>query len=231
MSKILVLGSTGMLGSTVAKYLAEQGHVILEGNRRGIAVASKSEVIKLTGLTSQDLAPIFESKDISHVINCIGLIKQLISETNSECVLEAIQINSIFPRELENLANIYDFRIIQIATDCVYSGAKGGYTEDEMPSPVDAYGMTKSLGEVRGSRVMTLRCSIVGPEISGNSSLLSWFLSHPLNDELNGYSNHLWNGLTTLHFAKIISGILTTNTFNPGFSTCYQQVLNQKGKS
>lgn len=230
MSKILVLGSTGMLGATVATYLTEQGHEILEGNRSGVAVSSKSEAIKIKGLSFQDLAPIFESEDISYVINCIGLIKQLISETSSESVLEAIQTNSLFPRDLENLANIYDFKIIQIGTDCVYSGATGGYTEDEPHSPVDVYGMTKSLGEARSSRVMTLRCSIVGPEIGGNTSLLSWLLSRPMNDELNGYSNHLWNGLTTLHFAKIISGILTNNLFNPGTFHLLPTGAESKGK-
>jgi dTDP-4-dehydrorhamnose reductase len=219
-----------MLGATVARYLTEQGHVILEGNRRGIAVTSNSEVIKISGLTFQDLASVFESEDISYVINCIGLIKQLISETSSESVLEAIQINSLFPRELENMATCYGFRIIQIGTDCVYSGAKGGYNEDEPHSPVDVYGMTKSLGEVHGSKVMTLRCSIVGPEIGGNNSLLSWFLSRPLNDELSGYSNHLWNGLTTLHFAKIISGILTNNSFNPGTFHVLPTGVESKGK-
>jgi len=229
-SKILVLGSTGMLGATVATYLTEQGHAILEGNRSGIAVSSNSEAIKIKGLSFQDLASIFESEDISYVINCVGLIKQLISETSSESVLEAIQVNTLFPRELEKLANSYDFKVIQIATDCVFSGAKGGYTEDESHSPIDVYGMTKSLGEVRSSKVMTLRCSIVGPEIGGNNSLLSWFLSRPLNDELSGYSNHLWNGLTTLHFAKIVSGILTSNSFNPGTLHLLPTGVESKGK-
>lgn len=232
MSKILVLGSTGMLGATVARYLTQEGHLILEANRSGMAVASNSEAVKIEGLTFpfQDLGSIFESEDISFVINCIGLIKQLISETNSESIADAIRINSLFPRDLEKLANIYDFKTIHIATDCVYSGARGGYTEDELHSPVDVYGMTKSLGEVRGSRVMTLRCSIIGPEIGSSNSLLSWFLSRPLNDELSGYSNHLWNGLTTLHFAKIISGILTNHSFNPGIFHLLPTGVESKGK-
>ena len=219
-----------MLGATVAKYLTDQGHEIVEGNRSGVALSSTSEAIKINGLCFQDLAPIFQSEEISYVINCIGLIKQLISENSSESVLEAIQINSQFPRELEKLANNYDFKLIQIATDCVYSGAKGGYTENETHSPVDVYGMTKSLGEVRGSRVMTLRCSIVGPEIGGNNSLLSWFLSRPLNDEVSGYSNHLWNGLTTLHFAKVISGILTNNSFKSGAFHLVPTGVESKGE-
>lgn len=205
-----------MLGATVARFLVEQGFKVLEANRRGVAVSTGSKAIKITGLNPQDLATLFKSGDIGYVINCIGLIKQLISESISENVLEAIKVNSEFPRELEKLANVYNFKVIQIATDCVYSGEKGNYSEEAIHSPVDVYGMTKSLGEVHGPKVMTLRCSIVGPEISGNNSLLSWLLSQPLNSEIKGYSNHLWNGLSTLHFSKIVSGIVRNNSFRPG---------------
>lgn len=230
MSKILILGSTGMLGATVARYLNEQGLEILEGNRGGVAVASDSKAIKIKGLNPLDLAPVFQSEDISYVVNCIGLIKQLISESNSDSVLEAIKVNSKFPRDLEKLADMYNFKIIQIATDCVFSGEKGNYTEEDTYSPVDVYGMTKSLGETRGPRVMTLRCSIIGPEISGNNSLLSWFLSQSLNKELNGYSNHLWNGLTTLQFSKIVSGILKNDLFNPGIFHLVPEGVESKGR-
>jgi dTDP-4-dehydrorhamnose reductase len=229
-SKTLILGSTGMLGATVARYLSEQGHEIVEGNRSGITVGSNSKAVKLKGLSTPDLASIFQSEEISYVINCVGLIKQLISEASSKSVSEAIHVNSQFPRELENLARIFDFKVIQIGTDCVYSGAKGGYTEDETHSPIDVYGMTKSLGEVRSSRVMTIRSSIVGPEIAGNTSLLSWLLSRPLNDELSGYTNHLWNGVTTLHFAKVISGIITSNSFKSGTFHLVPTGVESKGK-
>ena len=230
MSKILILGSTGMLGATVARYLHKQGFETVEGNRSGIAVASGSKAIKIKGLTPHDLASVFQSEDISYVVNCIGLIKQLIFESNSESVLEAIKVNSEFPRYLEKLASIYNFKIIQIATDCVFSGDKGNYTEEDLHSPVDVYGMTKSLGETRGPRVMTLRCSIIGPELSGNKSLLSWFLSHSLNKELNGYSNHLWNGLTTLQFSKIVSGILRNDLFKPGIFHLVPEGVESKGR-
>lgn len=230
MSQVLVLGSTGMLGATVARVLAEQRFKVLEANRDGVAVASDSKVIKIRGLNPQDLASVFKSEDISYVINCVGKIKQLISESNSENVLEAIKVNSEFPRELEKLADTYNFKVIQIATDCVFSGEKGNYSEEAIHSPVDVYGMTKSLGEVHGLKVMTLRCSIVGPEISGNKSLLSWFLSQPLNAELSGYSNHLWNGLSTLHFSKIVSGILENNLFKPGVYHLVPSGVASKGE-
>ncbi len=219
-----------MLGATVARFLAEQGLKVLEANRGGVAVTSDSKAIKIGGLNSQDLSSIFKSEEIGYVINCVGLIKQLIVDSSSEKVLEAIKVNSEFPRELEKLANVYNFKVIQIATDCVFSGEKGKYSEEAIHSPVDIYGMTKSLGEVQGPRVMTLRCSIVGPEISGNKSLLSWFLSQPLNGELKGYSNHLWNGLSTLHFSKIIFGIIENNLFKPGVYHLVPSGVASKGE-
>jgi dTDP-4-dehydrorhamnose reductase len=218
-----------MLGSTVARLLNEQGLEIIEGNRSGVAVASKSKAIKIDANTPQDFTSVFQSEDIRYVINCIGLIKQLISESKSESTLEAIRVNSIFPRRLEKFANLYNFRIIQIATDCVFSGDKGDYSEVDVHSPLDVYGMTKSLGEIRGPNVMILRCSIIGPEQKGNNSLLSWFLSQPLNSEIIGYPNHMWNGLTTLHFAKIIAGIIREDFFIPGLHHLVPADVESKG--
>ena len=219
-----------MLGATVTRFLKEQGFEILEGNRSGVSIASDSKAIKIDADSPEELASIFKFEDIGYVINCVGLIKHLITESKSEIVLQAIKANSEFPRRLEKLANIHNFKIIQIATDCVFSGEKGDYSEEDAHSPVDVYGMTKSLGEIQGLNVMTLRCSIIGPEITSKNSLLSWFLSQPLNAELNGYTNHIWNGLTTLHFAKVIAGILKNRLFVPGILHLVPADFESKGE-
>ena len=205
-----------MLGATVSKYLDQQGLEILEGNRVGVGVLPDSRAIKVDANTPENLGSAIQYEGISYVVNCIGLIKQLISESDTQSVLQAIKVNSEFPRELEKLSLEHNFKIIQIATDCVYSGERGAYSEDDPHSPIDVYGMTKSLGEVLGPKVMTLRCSIVGPETTGNNSLLSWFLSQPMNETLNGFSNHIWNGLTSLHFSKIVAGIIEGDSFKSG---------------
>ena len=205
-----------MLGATVSKFLNQQGYEILEGNRFGVGVLPDSRALKVEAATPENLASVIRSEGIEYVVNCIGLIKQLIIESDTRSVLQAIQINSEFPRELEKLSLQHNFKIIQIATDCVYSGERGAYSEDDPHSPVDVYGMTKSLGEVVGPNIMTLRCSIIGPELNSNNSLFSWLISQPVNSNINGYINHYWNGLTSFHFAKIVSGIIRNNLFSAG---------------
>lgn len=127
------------------------------------------------------------------IINCIGVIKPYCDD-----VERAIRVNSIFPFSLPAGS-------IQIATDCVFSGRKGKYVETDEHDAGDVYGKTKSLGEAE--HLNNLRCSIIGPEQKNHLSLLDWFLSQEV-DEVNGFTNHLWNGITTLHFTRICQGII-----------------------
>jgi dTDP-4-dehydrorhamnose reductase len=99
-------------------------------------------------------------------------------------------------------------KVLQIATDCVYSGKEGGYTENSPHDPLDVYGKTKSLGEVASEQFFHIRASIIGPEYGRSTSLLEWFLSQPKNAEVNGYTDHLWIGLTTHHFALLAKAIV-----------------------
>lgn len=132
--------------------------------------------------------------DEGRIINCIGLIKFYCKD-----IEQAIRVNALFPHTLPS-------GTIQIATDCVYSGTKGDYTENSPHDATDIYGKTKSLGEAE--HLKNLRCSIIGPEIKNHISLLDWFLQQ---DSVNGFTNHLWNGVTTYHFAKIVKGVIENN--------------------
>lgn len=125
------------------------------------------------------------------VINCIGIIKPYCDD-----VLKATVVNAVFPHVLPE-------RTIQIATDCVYSGKAGQYRETDPHDATDVYGKTKSLGEAK--HIKNLRCSIIGPEVKNHISLLDWFLSQ---EKANGFTNHLWNGITTYHYSKIVQGII-----------------------
>lgn len=129
------------------------------------------------------------------VINCIGVIKPYCDD-----VERAIKVNALFPHRLPE-------GTIQIATDCVFSGKKGHYVETDEHDAIDVYGKTKSLGEA--PYLINLRCSVIGPEKNNHLSLLDWFLAQ--EGEVEGYTNHLWNGITTLHFAKIVQGIIKEN--------------------
>jgi len=200
--RVLVLGPSGMLGSMVLKYLTSKGIWTSCVGRSALDVG------RVTGLEA-NLVDALEGYDWA--INAIGMIKCHIKDDSATDVMKAIKINSIYPRYLARAAEATGCKIINIATDCVYSGAIGDYIETSPHDPTDVYGKTKSLGEVPSPNMMHLRCSIVGPELKTHKSLLDWFLGHAPGTTLNGFSHHHWNGITTLHFAKLCEGVINNN--------------------
>ena len=146
------------------------------------------------------------------VINCIGAIKPTITN-KKESINNAISINSLFPLEISKSAIDLDFNYIQIGTDCVFSGSKGNYSELSMTDATDVYGKTKIVGEVTSANKALIRSSIVGPETGNGKSLLNWFLRTE-DLEVNGFTDHEWNGVTTLNFAKIVLGITKNQNKN-----------------
>lgn len=217
--KIVVLGVSGMLGSMVWKFFSTHTSYELLGTQRTINNDDKRlKSFNAENFTSDELSAILSGCD--YVINCIGWIKSRIDDSNSLDVERAITINSLFPHRLAAVAEKENVRVIQIATDCVYDGEKGHYVESDKHNALDVYGKTKSLGEVCSSNFLNLRCSIVGPELSGKKSLLEWFLNQPQYTKLKGFSNHLWNGVTTDAFARICYGMIKHNTWFSGFQNC-----------
>jgi dTDP-4-dehydrorhamnose reductase len=142
------------------------------------------------------------------VINAIGVIKPHIHDDDAGHVERALRVNALFPHLLARAAEGAGFRVLQIATDCVFSGRKGSYREADPHDALDVYGKTKSLGEVFSPRVSHLRCSIIGPETKGHFSLLDWFRGRPRGAKLSGFANHRWNGVTTYHFARLCEGVI-----------------------
>ncbi len=210
MTKVLVLGTTGMLGSVVHEWLRTDKSLRVSGTARDVAQArelgaSADESIQALDAEHGETPNL---TDVEWVVNCVGVIKPFIRDDNRDEVARAIQVNAQFPMRLALAAEKTGTRVIQIATDCVYSGRDGCYDERAAFDATDVYGKTKSLGEVRSPNMMHLRCSIIGPEVKGFVSLLSWFLKQERGASLNGYRNHLWNGVTTLHFAKLAGGII-----------------------
>lgn len=217
MSRVAVLGSTGMLGSALSRFLTNEGFGVIEFNRCGIPqnnrnIAYQCDVeSKLKYLLSdlQQTKPDF-------IFNAIGVIRQKIDKEDRDSQLSAQRVNVDFPSRLNEFQAQFGIPVIQIGTDCVFSGKKGSYSENEQFDPVDIYGHTKVEGEQKSNLAMTIRTSIVGKEYSSNFSLLSWVLSAAPNSEIDGYVNHRWNGVTTLAFSKIVSGILKRNLFESG---------------
>jgi dTDP-4-dehydrorhamnose reductase len=216
MIKVAVLGSTGMLGSTLTTYLGNSKYEVIEFNREGIPVNVKNQAQKLDASTDFDGQSLSVTRKLDYVINCVGQIKQKINPESIESINSAEKINSEFPGVLNKFAEKNNIKVIQIGTDCVFSGRRGNYSETDGFDANDIYGKTKISGERKSQSAMTLRCSIIGFERSGSYSLLNWLISQPINATVPGYTNHFWNGLTTLQFAKIVSGIIDQDLFTAG---------------
>lgn len=208
--KIMVLGSTGLLGNTVVKYfINETNHEILYTHRNEqVKVGEKS--IYFDALDDN-----FSALDgCDYVLNCVGIIKPFMLND----LQNNIYINSIFPRKLADYCDNKNIKLIHITSDCVFSGKDGHYDEDSPHDCLDEYGKSKSLGEPQNC--MVLRTSIIGEEIHKNASLISWAKSMK-GKEINGFVNHWWNGITTKHYAEICNQIIDKNLFQRGLFHVY----------
>ncbi|HOI28380.1 MAG TPA: SDR family oxidoreductase [Melioribacteraceae bacterium] len=199
MEKIMVIGSTGMLGYAVSSYFKTNDYDIVEISRDQFDIAN-DPIDKLKSFMI----------GVGVVINCAGVIKPTIAKNSIENVLK---INSLFPRNLAKLSDQLGIKCFHITTDCVYTGRKGNYSEEDFFDAEDLYGLSKNAGENKDC--MTLRTSIIGEENNQSRSLLEWAKSQA-GKEVNGFTNHLWNGVTTLYLAEIIETILTQGLFEKG---------------
>jgi len=215
MKKILILGATGMLGFQVLKTLQElKNFKIYATFRNNKKISVLKDLIEINDNVSFikfniSLFNKIKLSEFNYIINCIGIIKPYINEKNQSSILEAIKVNSLFPHQL--ITSSKKIKIFQIATDCVFDGKKGNYIETDKHNPIDVYGKTKSLGELKYSNFFNIRCSIIGSELDSHKSLLDWFRFLPLNSKIKGFINHDWNGVTAYAFGKVLSGIIKNN--------------------
>jgi dTDP-4-dehydrorhamnose reductase len=204
-----------MLGSTLTKYLTPYVSEVVEMNRSGVPVLAGNRALTYDAVLGNPIREYLEKEQFDYVINAIGLIKQLIDETDKKVLKNAYLVNSNLPRDLSAYAKDTSTAVIQIGTDCVYSGQVGNYSEHSKFDCVDLYGLSKVSGEEESKSLMTIRCSIIGHEIKSPVSLMDWFLSQPKSATVRGYTNHYWNGVTTLAFARVIRGIIDHKMFSP----------------
>jgi dTDP-4-dehydrorhamnose reductase len=202
MIRVAVLGKSGMLGSAVYRILKKSERYDVIGTTRKELDAESANIDDIKNIV----------KGCDYIINCIGLIKTYIHDDNFIEAERAIKINALFPYKLAAC----EIKVIQIATDCVYDGVKGNYMENAVHNALDIYGKTKSLGEVARENFLNLRCSIIGLEANNKKSLLEWFINQGVNAQINGYKNHLWNGISTIAFAKICKGIIENDKWFHG---------------
>jgi len=212
MSNILILGVDGMLGSMLSHVLSEKSSgTLFFTTRRSTSKNTNlnGDIINFDAL-SNEFTELAYKVQPDYVINCIGAIKPLINENKNKSIINAQTINSFLPLSIAKSANELNFKYLQIGTDCVFSGSSGMYLESSDTDAVDVYGKTKIAGEILANNKSVIRSSIIGPEHGPGRSLLNWFY-HEQSDELNGYNNHFWNGVTTLNFSNVINGIIEDN--------------------
>lgn len=212
--RILVLGASGMLGHKIMLKLSRTHEVTgtLRKPNDALATLLSATTAQLeTGVDVFDLGTVrnvIDKHKPDAVINCIGIVKQLKEAYDP---IFSITINSLFPHQLEKLAGEFNFKLIHFSTDCVFSGAQGPYTEDDLSDVHDLYGQTKHLGEVKGANALTLRTSIIGREINAPyTGLIEWFLAQ--SGQINGFTHALYTGLTTNAMADVVAEILTRHT-------------------
>lgn len=216
MNPVVILGSTGMIGSTLVKYFCELQIPFIEINREGVGIASGIKVIQFNASEGNVEELVSRFPQNTTFINLIGVIRHKIDLKDEKSIQNAKRVNSVFPKELATQAERINGKVIQIATDCIYSGKAGRYTENSIPDPVDVYGDTKLNGEFAANNLLTLRVSVIGKEIRDHIELMDWVVDQLPNAELKGFANHLWNGITSLHFAKLVGSLIAQNFFSPG---------------
>lgn len=200
MEKILVIGSKGMAGHIIKEYLLSKGYDVYSTYRKGEEKERlKEKEYLLDVFDKESLNKILEEVKPKFLINCVGILNQF-AEENPDI---AIYVNGYFPHYLDRLSQKYNFKLIHITTDCVFSGKKGNYTENDFRDAEGYYGRSKAIGEVNNNKTLTFRTSIIGPDINENGiGLFNWFMKQ--KGEIKGYSNVVWTGVTTLELAKII---------------------------
>ena len=196
-SRLLILGTTGMLGHKMFQVLRKDKRYDVYGAARTnyltdriIKIKDFNEIYELIKLLKPDV-----------VINCIGIIKQIDSDRET-----MMQVNALFSQELGKLCSSIGVKVIQVSTDCVFSGKRGNYTEEDELDATDDYAVSKRMGELNGH--LTIRTSLIGHEIKNKLSLLEWFLSQK---EANGYKKAIFSGLTTIEFSRMIRDYVLPN--------------------
>jgi dTDP-4-dehydrorhamnose reductase len=204
--RILILGATGMLGYSLFSNLRENEKFEVFGTVRNIVGKERYFNEGLSSIIQEvdidilaNVEGVIESIKPDVVINCIGLIKQ---HQISKQHVNAIEVNSLFPHKVAEICDKYSAKLIHFSTDCVFSGVKGGYTENCVPDALDIYGKSKCLGEVDYSPHLTLRTSIIGHELGSKVSLVDWFLSQ---EEVKGFSRAIFSGLPTVYISWLLS--------------------------
>ncbi|MVN87972.1 sugar nucleotide-binding protein [Deinococcus sp. HMF7620] len=226
--KILILGGDGMFGHQFYRYMrdthdvrvtvrqdfaAYESYGLFERQRTytGIDVRSRDRLIEVMA----DFRP-------EVVINAVGIVKQRHTAKES---IPSLEINSLLPHRLSELTQLCSARLVHLSTDCVFSGRKGMYQETDFPDAEDLYGRSKYLGEVADSHTLTLRTSIIGPELARKTSLLEWVLAQ--QGQVKGFRQAIFSGFTTLELSRVIERLLIHHPEAAGLYQVSSEPINK----
>ena len=208
--KVLVIGASGMIGSTMLCVLSEKNDWEIFGSvrdgsvKRFFSAALGGHLIAGVDAEHQDLlVKVLDQIRPDVVVNCAGLTKH---KPEADDPLVSIPINTLMPHRLAGLCKLVGARLIHVSTDCVFSGEKGGYVEDDFADARDVYGKSKALGEVHYPHAITLRTSTIGHELQSKYGLLDWFLSQ--EGHCKGYARAVFSGLPTVVFAQVVRDVV-----------------------
>lgn len=205
MKKILIIGTKGMAGHMLYHYFEESNYDVY-----GIArnVAETDRIFNIDVYDVEKVKKLIQTVSFDAIVNCIGILNKDAEDHPSK----AIWFNSYFPHFLEEVTRNTLTKVVHISTDCVFSGKEGGYTETSLKDGQGFYAQSKALGEIINDKDVTIRTSIIGPELNKNGiGLFHWFMSQSPEEKLQGYTNAYWTGVTTLELAKVIDAVLNQN--------------------
>jgi len=205
MTRVLLIGAHGMLGGMISRVPRSQdAFEVVESTRSG------SHGTLAFDADRDSIDDLVKTARCRWIVNAIGILDGGIDENDPESVARAVSVNAAFPNRLVAAAGP-ERRVLLVATDGVFSGQRAPFDERSPHDADGVYARSKSLGEVHSANVISMRCSIVGPEPPPARSLLGWALSQPPGASISGYTNHRWNGITTLHFAKLCAAVILTD--------------------
>jgi len=210
MNKVIVLGKTGMLGSMVERVLRESGGEVLGTQMDDASAPGYFDVTH--GIDALQKV-VDELGGCDYFVNCIGITANLMKNASPKMMDLAIRVNSVFPQELSGFAESVSAKVLHMSTDGVFRLDRKDVKEDDPHDCLDAYGKTKSLGEADAINVLNIRTSIIGPSPEIGGGLYEWFMSQPDGAEISGYTNQMWNGVTTRQFAEFCARVMNEGAF------------------
>ena len=206
MKKILVIGIKGMAGHVIFNKFKDEYGFAVYGIARNIEPSENTFNLDVSNTNA--LEHIIAENKFDVIVNCIGILNKD-AENNPD---KAIWFNSYFPHYLEKITKNTATKVIHISTDCVFSGKKGNYTEEDFKDGIGFYAQSKALGEIVNKKDLTIRTSIIGPELNENGiGLFHWFMSQPDDSQLKGFSKAFWSGITTVELAEVLKWAIEEN--------------------